>query len=240
MKNIKQEHIFSAIEEIDRDGIRKGRSSSTYDLIHNGNIYPPKLVISIANRFATGNELDPKTFKGGDETPAFNLLKEFGFKVVLKSDPVLQFIANYKNYISKSKLQDEVYKWELVKTLKGQPNVESKDFETQIEGLKLKNLTYQMAVPVIKHLAKVNTERLRTLFINLFDESTDLNTRILSFKTKTSAFYKEVEPKLGSHQDERTIATYLTLHNPEKYTFYKSTFYLISARVYFIKTRPFL
>ena len=34
-------------------------------------------MISIANRFATGDELDPKTFKGGEDTPAFNLLKEF-------------------------------------------------------------------------------------------------------------------------------------------------------------------
>jgi len=225
MEQITKTHILEAIKEIDRDGIRKGRSSSTYELIHNGNSYPPKLVISIANRFATGEELDPKTFKGGEDTPAFNLLEDQGIKVKLKSEPILQLITNYKKHISQSKLEDEKYKWELIKEYKGQPNVNSENFTTEIESLKLKNLTYQMAVPVIKHLAKVDSEHLRGLFSNLFDESIDLNARILSFKTKTSEFYKELEPTLTSHQDERTMATYLTLHNPEKYTFYTNTLY---------------
>jgi hypothetical protein len=38
-------------KKIDREGIRSGRNMLTYDLIHEENPYPPKLVISIANRF---------------------------------------------------------------------------------------------------------------------------------------------------------------------------------------------
>src|SRR5690606_2557014 len=30
---------------------------------------------------------------------------------------------------------------------------------------------------------------------------------------------------LSHHQDERSIAAYLTYHDPQKYTFYKSSFY---------------
>ena len=52
--NIKLEHIESAIKEIDDDGIRKGRHSSTYDVIYKDNAYPPKLILSIANRYANG------------------------------------------------------------------------------------------------------------------------------------------------------------------------------------------
>lgn len=55
--NITKEHIEKAIAEIDKKGVRKGRLSSTYDLVHNGKSYPPKLVISIANRFANEEEL---------------------------------------------------------------------------------------------------------------------------------------------------------------------------------------
>jgi 5-methylcytosine-specific restriction protein B len=59
-ENITKEHILSAITEIDKKGVPKGRHSSTYDLVYNGNSYPPKLVISIANRYANGEESDCK------------------------------------------------------------------------------------------------------------------------------------------------------------------------------------
>lgn len=80
-KNITKEHLIKAILEIDETGIRKGRHSSTYDIGYNGNLYPPKLVISIANRFANGVELDPNSFAGGKGTDAFKLLEKNGFIV---------------------------------------------------------------------------------------------------------------------------------------------------------------
>ena len=84
-ENIKKKHLEKALKEIDRNGIRKGRHSSTYDLIHNGKSYPPKLVISIANRFANGTELDSDVFSGGKGTPAFELLESEGFEIVPKN-----------------------------------------------------------------------------------------------------------------------------------------------------------
>jgi hypothetical protein len=84
-KNIKKEHLEKAIEEIDKDGIRKGRYSSIYDLIHNGKSYPPKLVLSIANRYANGTELAANDFGGGKDTEAFKLLESNGFTIKEKS-----------------------------------------------------------------------------------------------------------------------------------------------------------
>jgi hypothetical protein len=87
MKEIKKEHILEAIKEIEASPLlRKGRASTTYDLIYEGNDYPPKLVISIANRYATGVELDHKTFLGGPETPAFILLGKEGFEIKKKDE----------------------------------------------------------------------------------------------------------------------------------------------------------
>ena len=82
--NIELEHIESAIKEIDDKGIRKGRHSSTYDVIYNDNTYPPKLIVSIANRFANGEELDPNLFNGGIGTDCFNILEKNVFKIVKK------------------------------------------------------------------------------------------------------------------------------------------------------------
>jgi hypothetical protein len=111
MNKIDKENILSAIKEIDTNGVPAGRQSSTYDLIHNGKPYPPKFVISIANRFATGEELDHNTFEGGIGTPAFKLLESQGFKIQPKelnldhqqesiiaySDEILDYLLQFKS-----------------------------------------------------------------------------------------------------------------------------------------------
>lgn len=83
-ENINKEHILSAITEIDKKGVPKGRHSSTYDLVHNGNSYPPKLIISLANKYANGEELDHNDFEGGKGKPAFQLLEQYGFEISRK------------------------------------------------------------------------------------------------------------------------------------------------------------
>ena len=79
--NITQEHILSAIQKIDKEGIPSNAHSSIYDIIYNGKSYPPKLVISWANLFANQKELDRKSFKGGEGTDAFKLLESEGFVI---------------------------------------------------------------------------------------------------------------------------------------------------------------
>ena len=225
MNQITKENILSAIEEIEKDGVRSGRHSSTYDLLYNGKLYPPKLVISIANRYATGEELDPKTFDGGLGTKSFQTLESFGFEIKPKEDPILSLLANYKVKIASTKMQDEVYKWELVKELKGLPDVNAPDFRAEIKKLNFQNLIYAMSGAVLQGLSKERPEELRALFKELFDESIDLKKRIVDFNQKTKTLYGTTDGKHSHHQDERSMACYLTIKYPEKYTFYKSSFY---------------
>ena len=95
--NITKIHLEKAIDEIDKQGIRKGRHSSTYDLVHNGNFYPPKLVISIANRFANNIELDSESFVGGIGTSSFKLLEDNGFHIEEKNNSKL--IKDFQHYL---------------------------------------------------------------------------------------------------------------------------------------------
>jgi 5-methylcytosine-specific restriction protein B len=103
MDKIKKEHILSAIAEIDKEGIRSGRQSSTYDLVYEGKIYPPKLVISIANRYAVGEELDSNIFAGGLGTDAFKLLEGFGFDILVKE---IRFYEDLLKFIDQSKTSE--------------------------------------------------------------------------------------------------------------------------------------
>ena len=122
-------------------------------------------------------------------------------------------------------MQDEVYKWKLVKNYKGRPDINAKDFTQELKSIKFQNLLYAMSIAVTNQLAKEKPEEYRKLFISLFDESTPLNNRVKNFNGDSLKLYRSLGETLGHHQDERSIATYLTLHNPLKYTFYKSTFY---------------
>jgi len=70
-ENINQNHILKAIREIDRKGIPRGRDSKKFQLFHKGKYYPPKYVISLANKYANGVQLDSSLFSGGRETNYF-------------------------------------------------------------------------------------------------------------------------------------------------------------------------
>lgn len=79
-ETISREHVLQAIREIDRTGVPAQRHSTRYSLLHNGERYPPKYVISLAHRFAQGYELDPSSFSGGVETNSF--LRAIGFDII--------------------------------------------------------------------------------------------------------------------------------------------------------------
>jgi hypothetical protein len=86
--------LLRAIDEILDHGIPTGARSSTYELLHEGERFPPKLVVSIANRFANGEDLDRQTFRGGLNREAFQLLERAGFVIEPKRD---QFESGYEN-----------------------------------------------------------------------------------------------------------------------------------------------
>jgi len=79
-KNIKREHIIKAVEEVRKGGIPKGRSSRKFLLELAKKYYPPKYVISLANKYANGEILDPTKFSGGKETNDF--LRKLGFNII--------------------------------------------------------------------------------------------------------------------------------------------------------------
>ena len=78
-QNITKDHVLKAIKEIDEKGVPPGRGSKTYFLIHDGKKYPPKYVISLANKYANGEELDYRKFNAQE---AVRYLEKLGFEIV--------------------------------------------------------------------------------------------------------------------------------------------------------------
>ena len=67
---------------MDAEGERKPGTHTDYALVHNGQSYPPKSVISLACRGLIGRVLEPDEFSGG-EAPGQTcfVLRELGFTV---------------------------------------------------------------------------------------------------------------------------------------------------------------
>lgn len=86
--NIQREHILRAITEIKEQGCPPHNGSTKYDLIYLGKRYPPKYVISLANKFANGKLFDVSRFSSGEETneETNKRLRLLGFEIVEKED----------------------------------------------------------------------------------------------------------------------------------------------------------
>jgi len=85
-KNITTKNILKAILEIDKDSIPPNRHSKKYNLYFEGKPYPPKYVLSIANKYANGEELSSIKFSGGTESNTF--LMNLGFEIRVGHDSI--------------------------------------------------------------------------------------------------------------------------------------------------------
>ncbi len=142
-------------------------------------------------------------------------------------NPVLDLIKRYKEIKQKDGHEDEFFKYEAIQHFQKNWNIEADDFSKMLR-LSLEkhfNLIYNLAFTSINYLAKNKPKELKNLFTLLFNESIDLNERIAAFSNKTDSIIKSLDQKLNGFQDERTISVYLTFHYPEKYTFFKDSFY---------------
>ena len=102
--NLKKKHIIQAINEAKEVGIPIGRGSRKYLLKHENDYFPPKYVISLANKYANGIILDRSSFGGGNESN--NFLNNLGFKIVNLSSLTNSYIKILKkqNKISSTKI----------------------------------------------------------------------------------------------------------------------------------------
>ncbi len=138
--------------------------------------------------------------------------------------------------------QQELYKWKLVSKQIGHPNTDEEDFAKEIQSLEFKNLCYGPQVTAIRNFAKYEPEDYRNAFKGLFDETTDLQQRIDSFTSVCIALWdgkikKNFTKKTSAMCDERLISCFLTLHDPQKYTFYKSNVYDGFCKIIGVETK---
>ena len=82
---VQREHVEKALADLDAGILPAGfRDSTTYDVIHQGRPYPPKQLIALAIKHATGRVVTGDDFGGGEGTACFRRLRELGFLITEK------------------------------------------------------------------------------------------------------------------------------------------------------------
>ncbi len=99
MLDLTEDSILKAIQKIGKNPkLKKGRESIQYDLLHDGEKYPPILVLSEANKLLGGSEVTIRDFSNSTKR-AFKLLQEYGFSVVEKDgfyNELIKFLEQSK------------------------------------------------------------------------------------------------------------------------------------------------
>lgn len=149
-------------------------------------------------------------------------------------------IERYKRKLNDIGLGDEAYKWEWVQKFKGRPNLDASDLVTEIrEVLNPINLMYHMSRGVLVKFAVERPLELKSLLSSLFDESTDLQSRINAYLNDAEELYIQIRTNnTHSQQEERTIGALLALKYPLKYPVYKEGLYKALCKDLRIPLKP--
>ena len=140
-----------------------------------------------------------------------------------------EIIEEYKKNFDSEHWAKESYKWEMVKHFQDNWDVNADDFAYMLKESLAKTdniLTSRRRFPatMIIGLAERAPEEVRSMFIDLFDESRDVYDRIKSFMTKSAYALETYWKGPENHfQDINSISTYLWLRYPDKYYIYKYT-----------------
>ncbi len=138
-----------------------------------------------------------------------------------------KIISEYKLDFNNGHWEDEKYKWQAIKWFNEQWDIESDNFAEMLENAISK--TYNLLASgrnfparMIVGFAKEFPEEVRSMFRELFDETTDVVKRIQTFKQKSAILLEKYSIPAKQHfQGENAVSTYLWLRYPDKYYIYK-------------------
>lgn len=103
-EGLTDKHFKLATAEIDRDGVPGQRNSRYYDLILNGRKYPPKYVISLATRYARGQEHSSEDFNAVE---AKNYFENRGYTIIDRRSEAIHYTLN--KILTNQKLRENCF-----------------------------------------------------------------------------------------------------------------------------------
>lgn len=144
----------------------------------------------------------------------------------MNSKQVREIIKGYKRHF-KSIHNEEIYKWRAVKCFQDNWNIHEPDFVSMLDKsfqLSKNLLDSGLYYPkqMLHEYTKKDSERVRHLFIELYNENNNLIERIISFQEGIREIHSKCfSDKKNDYQDKRAVLVYLCLRFPDLYYLYK-------------------
>ena len=134
-----------------------------------------------------------------------------------------KLLAQYKILLKENQkvaFDGEKYKWELLLETQNKSELEiAKNVSSE------NVVASQWVNPVVQDLLKNNADSFLDILKKLFDEeSGSLENRFITYKDSINAIYTNKDFN-SLPNDERTVSAFLTCYNPQKYAFYKKSYY---------------
>ncbi len=146
---------------------------------------------------------------------------------MLSKEILQNVLTKYKKKFVEKRWKAEKYKWVAVKQFQDSWNINASDFHKMLTTSISKTANLLSSInnypaKMIKDFAKADPEKVRSMFIALFDESEDVVNRISNFKEQSEILLQKHGGDAANHyQKENAITTYLWLRYPDKYYIYK-------------------
>ena len=126
-----------------------------------------------------------------------------------------EVLVEYKKRFVQQQWPNEKYKWEAVQCFQLNWDVNSDDFAQMLTKALAKTANLLASVNnfparMITKFAEIAPEEVRSMYIELYDESKDLYERIANFKNKSNTLLERYGNGAAQHyQYENAIMTYL-------------------------------
>lgn len=137
-------------------------------------------------------------------------------------------LSEYKSFLGSEKWKDqERYKWKAAKTFQDNWDIDAADFPNMLDRAladtrNLLNTMNNFPRGMVLQFAEKDTEAVRQMYRDLFDEDKPLYERMTGFKAKSQELLDtHFEKGLNHYQDEHAISVYLWLRYPDKYYIYQ-------------------
>lgn len=144
---------------------------------------------------------------------------------MLNCDKIRKVLDKYKESFE-SRWEGEKYKWEAAKWFQEHWDVNAKDFGTMLSIATDKTLNLLASMnnfprKMIVEYAKQEQEAVRSMFMNLYDETKNVVDRIIKFQKDAQELCDILTPGMQHYQRPMAITVYLWLRYPDKYDVFK-------------------
>ena len=157
-------------------------------MIYKGRTYPPKLVLSWAYRYATGNELDRRSFEGGKNTPCFNCLQGLGF-IIMPNNEHMELL--YRKEVDYSMLLEGI-------TVTNDIFPRFQEIYGDVEAGKQKKISVQIEQEIYSvEFRNVNRKNASNVYQIRYPKKGKLSTHLIALFPEAYQSLKDLRMKVG-------------------------------------------